>query len=68
MLFPNVTNTNTEGNHNIINPPIDDNVSFNPENNFEIINQEKNLTIDNNDVNTTGICFESIIPFQGWES
>jgi len=50
MLFPNVINTNieTNDNHNIINPPIDDNASFNPENNFEI---------DNNDLNT-------IIPFQ----
>lgn len=66
MLFSNVVNTNTKtnDNHNIINPPIDDNASFNPVDNFEIINQENNFIIDNNDLNTTSLCFESIIPFQ----
>lgn len=66
MLFSNVVNTNTKtnDNHNIINPPIDDNASFNPVDNFEIMNQENNFIIDNNDLNTTSLCFESIIPFQ----
>lgn len=58
MLFPNVINTNieTNDNHKIINPPIDDNASLNPEN-INIINQENNFSTHNNDLNT-------IIPFK----
>lgn len=58
MLFPNVINTNieTNDNHKIINPPIDDNASLNPEH-INIINQENNFSTHNNDLNT-------IIPFQ----
>lgn len=65
ILFPNViNNTEPNGNQNILYPSIDNNLSINPENNFKIINLEKNFTTDNSDLNTTSLCFESIIPFQ----